>query len=136
MAATAAFAALSVQATELLNENYDTETVGNQPAATDVRPTAPSSLVFTKVVDSLVNTAGSGNGVQIYDYGTASGDTCLMSYDFVANVAEQKSLVRVDFDFSYLGGDTNVASYITGGFGEVNLDTAISANANRWCDMR
>lgn len=134
VAAATVVIALSAQAAELLNENYDLENPGSAPSADVVKPTVNTSILFVKVVDGTVNTAGSGNGVQIYDYDAVSGSATAMEYDFVANVASQESLVRADFAFSYLGGDTNATKFMTAAFGE--FGTSLGSKAARWNEIR
>ncbi len=126
---------LSGASAALVSEDFESQLVGDPPSgASVVRPSSNSSILFTKVVDSSVNTAGTGNGVQFHDYDPSAG--LALEYNFGADANSQLSAVRADFSFSCLdsSGPGKKALYI--GLGEFNGGWSLNQNARRFIDCR
>jgi hypothetical protein len=129
-------ATVSVQAAVLLDEDFETgQTVGTDPVgAVSVRPSTPTTNIYTKVVDSGVNTAGTGNGVEIKDNDAI--DVTNLEYNFVDSAASQLSAVRVDFSFSALTTSGAGDDYIAVALGAYGDARSLGASAARYTDMR
>jgi hypothetical protein len=121
---------------EILSEDFETgQSVGSQPTGMDsVRPGVNLTNIYTVVVDSAANTAGSGQGVEFLDEYVLDGIN--LEYNFVDAAIYQLNAVRVDFSFapgdlSGIGDD-----YIAVALGEYNSARSLGANATRLSDMR
>jgi hypothetical protein len=121
---------------ELLFEDYETgQTVGTDPVgAASVRPSSPTTNIFTTVVDSGVNVAGSGNGVEIKDNDAA--DVTNLEYNFVDGTNSQLSAVLVSFSFSALSSAGAGDDYIAVSVGAYDESRTLGASAGRFSDMR
>ena len=123
----------------LMNETYEFgQTVGEQPTgAANVRPTPNNATAFVKIVDTE-NTAGTGNGVQIFDNASvdSSADITALEYNFVGGALQQVSALRVDFSFAALGTNGPGDRFISVGLGEYNTDRTFQTTANRYIDAR
>ena len=124
----------------LLKETYEHgQTVGEQPnGASQFRPADNVSNCYIKVVDDSVNTAGSGNGVQMFDNAPAEDDPNLtnLEYNFVNGADNQVSAVRVDFAFAALDSSGVGDDYVAVGLGEYNPNRTFYTTANRYIDVR
>ena len=111
-------AALSVHSAVLFSEDYETgQTLGADPVgAASVRPSVPTSEIYTKVVGGVTNTAGTGNGVEIKD--NDAGDVTNLEYNFVNSAGEQLSAVQIDFSFSAVSTNGAGDDYIAVSVGE------------------
>lgn len=127
---------LSGVSAALVSEDFETgQVVGDQPTgASVIRPHENGADIFTMVVDSSVNTAGSGNGVQLLDDDSSAG--LALEYNFAADAGSQLSAVRADFSFSCLdsSGPGDKAIYVA--FGEFNGGWSLNQNARRFIDVR
>ena len=114
----------------LLNVDFESDTVGNIPTSSSafVNP-APTAVNFVKVIDSTVNTAGTGNGVQFYDDSTSVGTR--LEYNLPGGPV---SLLRFDFSFSTLRTDGLGSSYINAAVATNNGNTGSSGS--RFCSLR
>ena len=109
-------AAVSSYATVYINENYETSTLGTNPVCSYSTPggsstnTAATTNTHVWVVDSSVNKAGSGQGVEFDDNDAVLG--VRMDYDVLGTNNVGVSALRFDFKFAPLRTDGPGANYI------------------------
>lgn len=111
----------------LFSENFESQTPGNQPTGTAVRPTSNSADLFAEVVTGAANGAGGGvgNGVQLFDNNNNSAFA--FENNFVADAPSQVSAIRLSFDFAW-EQDLATSNYARGGIGAYSPDTSAVLN--------
>lgn len=124
----------------LFKEDFEAgQTVGNAPTgASQYRPNPAGSNAYVQIVDSSVNVAGSGNGVQLFDDAPPADDPNIanLEYNFVAGTEDQVAAVRIDFAFAALDTSGAGDDYIAAGVGEYNVNRTFQTTANRYIDTR
>ncbi|GHB97851.1 hypothetical protein GCM10007047_12200 [Cerasicoccus arenae] len=118
--------------TILFSENFESQTPGDKPIGTAVRPNTNTPVVFTEVVTGVANGAGGGvgNGVQVFDDGLGSGEAFTFENNFVANTESQQSAVEITFDFAWEQDLAISGKYGRFGVGLYDASTAATLNTS------
>lgn len=95
----------------LLSEDFESETVGNEPSGTIGFVSDANGDASATVIDSTANKAGSGQGLQLVDQGTI--DYFRLGYEFSAT---GETAVRIDVDVARLTAGTTGTDFYVGLF--------------------
>ncbi len=125
--------------TVLFSEDFESQTPGDKPAATAVRPSTNTATVFTEVVTGAANGAGggSGNGVELFDNESGSGGAFVFENNFVPDAGSQVSAILLSYDFAW-EQDLGSGDYARGGVSFYDPSTAATLNtsANIYLEIR
>ncbi|MBC2595446.1 PEP-CTERM sorting domain-containing protein [Ruficoccus amylovorans] len=113
----------------VFSENFSSQTVGEQPTATAVRPTSNSPDLYAEVVTGAANGAGGGvgNGLKLYDNDASSA----LAYEnnFVSSTANQLSAVHISYDLAW-EADMESSFYYRFSTGLYSDSTGSTLNSN------
>ena len=114
----------------LVSDDFESYTAGTAPTATRVSGTTTDGTGenFITVVGSGVNTAGTGNGVEIKDNNTSSTG---LEWEYGTDV----SAIKFEFGFSAVSLTTGNSAYMTFGVGQDGV-TSLGSGSSRYAEGR
>jgi hypothetical protein len=132
----AGFASVSLLTAQSFNDDFESSISGDQPTATAVRPTSNTATVFAEIVADGSNSAGSGNGLRLFD--NDSGSAFAYETNFVGDSGSQASSMHISYDLAWnadLGISGNYGRFGVGAFDESTAAT-LNSSGNIFLEIR
>lgn len=137
--AAAALGMSTVSHAALFSEDYESQTVGDQPTGmTALRPTSNSATTHATIVEGAANTAGggAGKGLQLFDDDGSSAFA--YEVNFVGDTASQTSTAHISYDLAWNSdlGDTSYYGRFGVGAYDASTGATLNSSGNIYLEIR